>query len=425
MKPVLTFISFLIFFRAFTQELTYQDILQKEILANSIENSDQTLTKPYVVMVSIDGFRYDYAEKYQAKNILAIAENGSSTTRLIPSFPSKTFPNHYTLVTGLYPQHHGIVSNSFYDKKTQKGYAIGKPDAVLNGDWYGGIPLWNLAQFQGMCAASYFWVGSEANINGLHPKYYYPYQKTAPYEYRIQRVMEWLQMPEKTRPHFITLYFSLVDTQGHNFGPDSKETEEAVLNVDKQIGALREGLSKLNLPVTLIVTADHGMENVNKNINVHDYIEMPKELFYSGPVAMIYTRSESETNDFYEKLSQQTQFKVYKREAVPQYLNYSESDKIGDLVLVADPPYTIIYNEKDQGEMKNPGGTHGYDPFEVKNMGAIFYIEGPGIKKNFKLSPIENIHIYPLVAHLLDLKLITPVDGKLEVTRGVFIENKE
>ena len=399
---------------AAAQEPTYEQILSKEIISNGIVNSEASMAKPYVIMVSMDGFRYDYAEKFGAKNLLEMAANGSSVERLIPSFPSKTFPNHYTLVTGLYPEHHGIVSNYFYNKAADKNYRIGSHESVTNGDWYGGIPLWNLAQMQGMVAASYFWVGSEADINGMHPKYYYPYQKTAPYEYRVQRVLEWLQMPEDTRPHLITLYFSLVDTQGHRFGPDANETKEAVLYVDEQIGALREGLKKLNLPVTLLVTADHGMAPVSRFYNVHDYLELDKEMFFSGPVAMIYTHSDEEKEAFFEKLSTQDHFKVYKREMVPEYLHFNENENIGDLVLVCEPPYTIIYSEKEMKEMKEPGGTHGYDPFQVTDMGAIFQIEGPQIKAGLRLSDTENIHVYPLVAHLLGLKLMTPVDGKLE-----------
>lgn len=418
MKPLFTLVLCLYFFSAFSQKPTYKEILKNEIFANEIENTEASKQKPYVIMVSIDGFRHDYAKKYNAKNILAIAENGSSTTSMIPSFPSKTFPNHYTLVTGLYPQNHGIVSNSFYDKSIEKGYRIGDRDAVENGNWYGGIPLWNLAQLQGMCAASYFWVGSEANVNGLRPKYYYPYNKPTPYEYRVQRILEWLKLPEATRPHLITLYFSLVDTQGHEFGPEAEETKEAVLHVDEQIGALRKGIEELGLPISLIVTSDHGMVDITKLINVHDYLELERGQFYSGPMAMIYTKDEAETNDFYEKLQNRENLKVYKKAAVPNYLNFNKGDRIGDLVLITEPPYNIIYTEKEITEVK-PGGTHGYDPYAVKEMGAIFYIEGPKIKKNHVLSPIENIHIYPLVAHLLGLQLITSVDGRLEVTESV------
>ncbi|GAA4282422.1 alkaline phosphatase family protein [Gaetbulibacter aestuarii] len=402
-----------------SQTPTYTETLSQEIHSKTIENSDATLNKPYVIMVSIDGFRYDYAEKYNAKNILAIAKNGSSTTRLIPSFPSKTFPNHYTLVTGLYPEHHGIVYNSFFDKRTGKSYRIANREAVENGDWYGGIPLWNLAQFQGMCAASYFWVGSEANINGMHPKYYYPYNKQTPYEYRVKRILEWLQLPEKVRPHILTLYFSLVDTQGHKFGPNSEQTKEAVLYVDKQIGALREGLKLLNLPVYLVVTADHGMAEVSHLININNFVNVPNEQFLGGPVAMIYTKSVAETDSLFNTLSQQTNFKTYKRMDVPNYLNFNDNSRIGDLVLITDPPNTIINSQSNKTELESIQGTHGYDPFENKDMGTIFYIEGPDIKKDFKLSPFENVNIYPLIAHLLGLKIIEPIDGKFDVTSSI------
>lgn len=424
MKIIYSLIISLFASSAFAQQPSYQAILEKEIVSNEITNTVDALKKPYVVMVSIDGFRYDYAKKYNAKNILALAENGASTTRLIPSFPSKTFPNHYTLATGLYPENHGIVSNSFYDKNKSEEYKIGDPKSVTNGDWYGGVPIWNLAQLQGVCAASYFWVGSEANINGLYPKYYYGYEKNTPYEYLIRRVLEWLQLPEKVRPHLLTLYFSLVDTQGHTFGPDAKETEEAVLYVDKQIGALREGIGQSGLPIYLLVTSDHGMDNVSKNINIHEYVTLEKEQFYSGPVAMIYTKNEQEKEDLFEKLNSKPLFRVYKRENVPNYLNFSKNDRIGDLVLITDAPNNIIYSEKENVDIKRPGGTHGYDPFENPNMGAIFYIEGPTIKKNYQLAPFENIHVYPLIAHLLDLKIIAPIDGKLEATSSIFEQTK-
>lgn len=422
MKLYNTLLLCLFLFTAYSQKPTYEEVLKNEVCSNQIENTEASKQKPYVIMVSLDGFRHDYAKKYNAKNILAIAENGSSASSLIPSFPSKTFPNHYTIATGLYPQNHGIVSNSFYDTATGQGYKIGAKESVENGHWYGGIPLWNLAQLQGMVAASYFWVGSEADVNGLRPKYYYPYEKQTPYEYRVKRIMEWLQLPEATRPHLITLYFSLVDTQGHRFGPEAEETKEAVLYVDEQIGALREGIATSGLPVTLVVTSDHGMADVSKFINVHDYLALKKNQFYSGPMAMIYTKNDAETNAFYQKLQKIEHLKVYKKEAVPSYLNFNHGERIGNLVLVTEPPYNIIYSEKEVREMGYPGGTHGYDPFECKDMHAIFYIEGPKIKKNHVVSPVENIHIYPLVAYLLNLPLVTPVDGRLEVLESVLME---
>jgi alkaline phosphatase D len=419
MKHFYSLLIFLISLSVFSQKPSYQEVLQNEIVSNEIQNTSEARQKPYVVMVSIDGFRYDYAQKYSAKNLLDMAEKGSSVERLIPSFPSKTFPNHYTLVTGLYPENHGIVANSFFDKVKKEEYRISNRKVVEDGGWYGGVPLWNLAQLNGMCAASYFWVGSEANINGLHPKYYYSYNKQTPYEYRVQRVLEWLRLPEELRPHFVTLYFSLVDTQGHTYGPDSEETKKAVQYIDEQIGVLRKGLAESGLPVSLIVTSDHGMANVNKHININNYLKLRKEQFYGGPVAMIYTDGSAETEDFFHRLQKKDDLRVYKKEAMPSYLHFNKGDQIGDLVLVTDPPNTIIYSEKSDSEMEKPGGTHGYDPFISEEMGAILYIEGPKIRENFRLSPVENIHVYPLVAHLLGLNLITPVDGQFDVLAPV------
>lgn len=409
-------------FFGIAQTQTYADVLAKEIIANSIENTSSAQDKPYVIMVSLDGFRYDYAEKHDASNILKMAKQGASVQRLLPSFPSKTFPNHYTLATGLYPQHHGIVANSFIDTKTQKRYSIGNRNAVEDGSWYGGLPLWNLAQLQGMVAASFFWVGSEANVNGLHPKYYYQYDKKLPYALRVKRVLDWLRLPEKQRPHMITLYFSLVDTQGHRFGPNGKETKEAVQFVDEQIGALREGIAASGLPVYLIVTSDHGMAEIKNLINIKDYIDVPKDQFFGGPVGMVYTKSEEEKQRYLEKLNAQKRFLAYAREAVPEYLNFNGNSRIGDLVLIAEPPFTFTHTESKKREFDRIEGTHGFDPFVIKEMGGILYVEGPRIKKNTVLAPVENIHIYPLVAELLGLNILMPVDGKLEVLQPMLTD---
>ncbi|WP_143106335.1 alkaline phosphatase family protein [Pustulibacterium marinum] len=418
----LAFLTFVTVNSQAQEEETYQASVDKEIKSSNLINSKENQEKPYVIMVSIDGFRYDYAEKHGAKNIQEMAKNGSHVTQLTPSFPSKTFPNHYSLVTGLYPEHHGIVSNSFYDKKQEATYSIGRREAVQDGSWYGGTPLWNLAQQQQMVSASYFWVGSEADINGMHPTYYYEYNKKRDYGYRVKRVAEWLQMPKAERPHIITLYFSIVDTQGHKFGPDAEETKSAVQKVDEQIGALREEIKKSGLPVYLIVTSDHGMDDVNQLINLHDYIEIDENEFFAGPVAMIYTKDESEKDKLYETLSQQTEFKTYKQENVPNYLNFKNNDKIGDLVLIAEAPKTIVYSQTEKTTKKKPGGMHGYDPFFNQNMGAIFYVEGPNIKKNYTQSAVENVNVYPFVAHLLGLEITLPIDGELSALESMLEE---
>lgn len=414
---LLCFLFSMIFIQG--QDKSYAAYLRKEIISNSVQNTQKAQESPYVIMVSIDGFRHDYAEMHKAQNILEMARQGSSTTSLIPSYPSKTFPNHYTLATGLYPQNHGIIGNTFYDPNFKKTYRISNRVEVTNGKWYGGIPLWNLAQMQGMCAASYFWVGSEANINGMHPRYYYLYDKKTPYAYRVQRVLEWLQFPAIDRPHMITLYFSLVDTEGHKFGPESPETKKAVQFVDAQIGALREGIKKSNLPVYLIVTSDHGMQELSGMVNVNDFAEFDRERFVPGAISMMYTKSIEETDSLYTTLKDVPFFRTYRKAELPNYLNYRDNDRIGDLVLIAEAPYTIIHSRSDKKELLRIKGDHGFDPYTNKNMGGILYVEGPRIKQGYQVAPVENVHIYPLVVELLGLEPMVEVDGRLEVLQSI------
>ena len=421
--PILFFVvSGILNVSLYAQNDSYKSYLEKEIVSNAITNSKKAQASPYVIMVSIDGFRHDYVELHQANSILEMRRNGSFTTSLIPSYPTKTFPNHYTLATGLYPENHGIIGNTFYDPNFKKTYRISNRSVVSDGDWYGGIPLWNLAQMQGMCSASYFWVGSEANINGMHPKYYYLYDKKTPYEYRVQRVLEWLELPEAERPHMITLYFSLVDTQGHKFGPEAMETKQAVQYVDKQIEALRQGIRQSGLPIYLIVTSDHGMQELSGFVNVNDYAEIEREQFIPGTMAMIYTKNKQDSDSLYGAFQDIQNFRAYRKEELPNYLHYRDNDRIGDIVLIAEAPYTIINSKSNKGELLRTKGDHGFDPYTNDNMGGILYVEGPSIKKGYRVAPTENIHVYPLVAKLLDLKLMAPIDGRIEVLNSILID---
>src|SRR5579872_781782 len=209
--------------------------------------------RPYVVLVSIDAFRYDYAERHRATNILSIAKSGAAAKALLPSFPSFTFPNHISIVTGLYPEHHGIVENSFYDPARKQFYEQGD---MHDGSWYRAKPIWVLAEEQKVKTACMFWPTSDAEILGVRPTYWKPYDMKFPNERRVAQVLDWLKLPADRRPHFIATYFSDVDSAGHKFGPDAPETAAAVQRVDKQIGDLWNGIRGLNLPVNLILVSD-------------------------------------------------------------------------------------------------------------------------------------------------------------------------
>ncbi|MBC2605209.1 alkaline phosphatase family protein [Pelagicoccus albus] len=398
----------------FDESMTIEDVEQLE-KGNGGENAEETLAKPYVIMVSLDGFRHDYVELHGAKNLQEMKESGSFVSRLIPSFPSKTFPNHYTIATGMYPAHHGLVGNSFYSRTRKAEYRLGNRDAVEDGDWYGGTPLWVLAEKQGMRSASFFWVGSEADVQGIHPSSHFQYQKTLPYPLRIEKVKRWLEEPASTRPHLIMLYFSLTDTAGHVYGPEAPETGKAVRHVDELIGQLRDYVRASELPVNLIVTADHGMSLVDGYVNVRDFVDLKGARFVSGPMAMIYTDSESETDRIFAELQGQEKFECYREGTLPSYLNFSNSDRIGDIVLVAQAPDQLGYFDVEMAWSSGTKATHGFDPYRNDEMGAIFIAEGPSIQSGLELSPVENIHIYPLVASILGLEVPDNIDGRSEV----------
>jgi alkaline phosphatase D len=380
-------------------------------------NAAAQQSKPYVVLVSLDGFRYDYAQRYGAKHLLALAARGASAPNgMLPVFPSLTFPNHYTIVTGLYPDHHGIVANSFYDPARKEKYSVSDPKTTVDGSWYGGTPLWQLAEMQGMRSASFFWPGSEAEIQGKRPSYYLAYDDKFPDEKRVEQVLAWLRLAPAQRPHFITLYYSNVDHAGHAFGPDAPETGDAVRHVDDMIGKLTDGIATLRLAVDLIVVSDHGMETSQGGWIVLDKWADLAQFETSG--SLLYAKSDSDAEKVYKSLLDVSdKFKVYRREKVPKNLHFNSNPREGDPVVVPTGPFAIVAHVP--ANLSAPvRGVHGYDPGTMPSMKAIFYAAGPDIRAGVNVPPFENIHLYPLIAEILGLR-IGPVDGQLPVLHVV------
>ncbi len=392
-----------------------QDTAQLTVPGRS--NSAAQQQKPYVIMISIDGFRYDYAEKYHAQNLLRLSENGVRARSMQPSFPSFTFPNHYTLVTGLYPAHHGLVDNTFYDSSRQKIYRINNRNAVEDGSWYGGTPLWVLAEQQQLLSASYFWVGSEAAIQDTHPTYYFRYNELTGIDRRIQQVVEWLSLPADKRPHLITFYFPEVDHAGHAYGPDSDSTRKAVQLVDAAIGKMTAEVARLQLPVNFIVVSDHGMTQADST----HAIKIPKDLIpadvkvaASNEKLMLYHDDPQRVQEIYHALKAQAQhYQVLLKGETPARWHYGQEDRynrIGDIILLADAGYAF--------SSRVAPGHHGYDN-NLDQMNAIFMAWGPAFKQHYKLGTFANIHVYPLVTNILGLTINTPIDGDPAVLKNV------
>jgi predicted AlkP superfamily pyrophosphatase or phosphodiesterase len=388
-------------------------------------NAPQQLTKPYVILVSLDGFRYDYAKRYHADHLLALATHGASAPEgMLPAYPSITFPNHYTIVTGLYPEHHGIVANSFYDPARKEMYSYRDAKSVGDGTWYGGTPLWVLAEQQGMRSACFFWVGSEADIQGVRPTYYLKFDGKFPNGKRVEQVLGWLHLPPEQRPHFITLYFSDTDTAGHRYGPDSPEVAEAVRELDGEIGKLMDGIKESKLPVDLIVLADHGMVKVERPPIRLDQYGLNPSWFAQIVDSTLYPKSDDDAQKAYEALrGKSDKFLVYRRVQVPAYLHFDSNPREGDPVVIPTGPYLITASTDDRGTEHPPMGMHGYDATHMPEMKALFVAAGPDIRTGVALAPFENVNVYPLIAKILGLDITNlktgPIDGKLSVLVGI------
>jgi predicted AlkP superfamily pyrophosphatase or phosphodiesterase len=388
------------------------------------ENSAGQKDKPYVILISADGFRYDYAEKYKAEHLLALANEGVKAASMMPSFPSVTFPNHYTLVTGLYPSHQGLVDNSFYDRNLKRFYSY-KGKTAGEGIWYGGTPLWVLAEQQKMVTASYYWVGSEADIQGIYPTYYYKYNQATPIDQRIQTVVNWLKLPAEKRPHLITFYFPQVDHEGHLHGPDSPEVEKAVHFVDSAVYEMTKAVSATGLKVNFIFVSDHGMTTPD----IVNTLKMPAAIDTSkftvmdhGLMVDLYAKNPDDIKKAYEQLKKEAKdYKVYLRVNIPSHYHYSKSDdrygRIGDIILISEFPKVFnLYNRKLDI------GWHGFDPSVVKDMHATFYAWGPAFKTNTQIGSFPNVDIFPLVTDILGLNYTFKVDGTRHLAKKVLLK---
>ncbi len=381
--------------------------------------------KPYVILVSFDGFRWDYLNRGITPNLEKVKADGVSALSFRPVFPSKTFPNHLSIITGMYPAHHGIIANSFGDPFSKSFYRMGDTNAVRDGRWYLGEAFWETAERQNIITASYFWPGSELQLSYRRPTYREYYDHNRLYEKRIDGVVNWLQLPSDKRPRFITLYFHETDSQGHEFGTDSPQINEAINKLDGLVGLLFQKLDEIKMrdSVNVIFLSDHGMTNISveRSINIEKIVGQYKVKFIDdGPLMMIGPAKEN-FNEVYQTLKKnEKHYKVYLREELPDYFHFSNHPFIAPIVIVADLGWSLITNRRSDWLAKTKG-THGYDNNQL-DMHGIFLAVGPNFKKNYRTGTIWNIDVYPLLCKIFEIMPRTNIDGKLE--RIEFILNR-
>jgi alkaline phosphatase D len=369
----------------------------------------------YVLLISFDGFRWDYPDLYQTPNFDALAREGVKAESLIPSFPTKTFPNHYTLATGLYPDHHGIINNSFYAPDLEGIYRIGEKPMVTNPDSYFGEPIWVTAEKQGCKSACYFWVGSEAAVAGTSPSYWKAYDGSVPYAQRVDTVMHWLNMPPENRPGLVMLYFDEPDHTGHEYGPEHEATGEVVVHADSILGYIRSGLAELDHgdQINLIVLSDHGMAPISseKYVNLADHMkkEWTSRLVGGNPVYLAEP-AEGCADSITHALNLVEGLSAWQKDDIPDHLHYGSSPRFPGILVVADPFWSIGTRSDPSGYA---GGAHGYD-YTFSDMHAIFYAEGPAFKENHETSSFSNVEIYGILAKLLGLD---PADTDGDISR--------
>lgn len=363
-----------------------------------------------VVMISIDGLRWDYIEKHGAPNLKAMGEQGVRAQKMQPVYPSKTFPNHISVITGLLPVNHGIVDNKFCDKaRNNECYSMGK--GQKDSTWVRGTPLWNLVKMHGLKSAVYFWPESDARFNGMTPDYYFHYSKQGDYQDRIDQIVQWLSLPQAQRPRFVASYFSLVDSMGHEFGPDAVQTRDAVHKLDALMGQLRTRLSKLAQDINLVIVSDHGMAQVDPEQSII-VSSLPKDDNFitvnTGPRLLIYTKSDAQNADIdaYKARLQKAakgRYSVLSSEQLNSY-HYNSGSRVGDIVVQTNAPAVF-----SNGTKAPYLGTHGYAYSD--DMAASFIATGPAFKQGMSIELVNNLDIYPVLAKVMGLKLMSKVDS--------------
>ncbi len=384
--------------------------------------------KPTVILISLDGFRYDYLDKYSPPTLNALAKDGVRAKWMIPSFPTKTFPNHYTIATGLYPEHHGIVENNMYDFGVV--FSMGKREEVQNPRWWWGEPIWVTAEKQGQRAASYFFVGTEAKIEDTYPTYWRNYNGKVPNAMRVDNVLAWLDEPAARRPTMLAMYFSITDDVGHEFGPDAEETRYAVWEADSFIKRLMDGLKarKIDKKVNVIIVSDHGMAAVDQRnaVVMDDYFDttdkkLADPIITTGEIWQIFPKPGKE-NYIAERLKNIPHATCWRKADIPGRLHYNTGKRIAPIVCSSDEGWFMTTRERYETQKKSDDfgqtrGAHGYDN-RYQSMMATFIAHGAAFKKGYVAEPFENVEVYNLMCKILKLKPAKN-DGDLERVKGM------
>ncbi len=377
-----------------------------------------------VILISIDGFRHDYMDQYYTPNLQKLADTGVKAESLTPVFPTLTFPNHYSMVTGQYPQEHGIVGNTMMDPVLADTFSTSDMLDVTDGRWYEGEPIWVTLKNRGLKTATYFWPGSNAEIAGQRPTYWHQYDQAVSPQTRVEQVLAWIDLSIEERPNFIALSFQMVDTSGHA-DPHGIGLATAVQYADTLLGQLFTGLVERQVmeQINIIVVSDHGMTDIDSSriIFIDDYIEDLESAGILTWSPILALRPDLDNIDaMYNVLKgAHPHMQIYRREELPERYHYSNHFRIPPIIGIADEGWSITNRDYfEQNMSKFLGGAHGYDP-QLPSMQGIFIARGPAFLSNESIPAFENVHVYNIVMKALGL-MATPSDDSEEFMPGLF-----
>ena len=362
-----------------------------------------------VILIGIDALGWDFAAHTDTPALDRLRNAGATTERLIPSFPTKTFPNFYTLATGLFPGHHGLIANNIFDPEMPTRFALSDRAAVGDGRWYGGEPIWVTAERQEVRTAAFFWPGTEAEIAGYRPSDWHLYDGAIPNSQRVDQLLDWLRRPVDERPRLLTLYFSTVDDAAHAFPPGSPEVDAAVRAVDGEVGRLIDGLNRQGLfeRTHIVIASDHGMAATSPErvILIDDLID-PEEanIIDWNPVLALHPAADRVEAVYAALAGVHPHLQVYRRSDLPTRFHYSSHPRIPPIIAIADEGWSITSHRQFDGHTARfAGGNHGYDN-RLRSMGATLIAAGPGLRRGVVSPPLENIHLYSLLCYLLGIE---------------------
>ena len=381
-----------------------------------------------VILVSIDGMRNDYTERGLTPTLKSLEARGTRAGFLRPSYPSITFPNHYTLVTGRRPDEHGVIANFMRDP-TIPGVRFSMFDRTTVSDarwWNDGKPLWTSVREAGGRAAAMFWVGSEAPVHGARPEHWRPFDIQVTSVDRVSQVLDWTDLPPAQRPHFITLYFDVVDTAGHAHGPESPEVNAAIAEVDAALGQLVAGLRERGLEdkTHFVIAADHGMiaTSPDKEIYLDDYIDASQiELNWSGAYASFDAVAGGDA-EARQLLGKHERFECMTRDQIPARFQYGSHRRVPLYHCFVEPGYQLTTREALKRKGHRLHGEHGYDN-QLPDMHSPLIVAGPRIKAGHRIDGVDNVDVHPLLAELIGLGTL-PSSGSLERTAGALNDNR-